>query len=353
MFLVKFAARYMVDMNTYNEFHSEKKQHANANVLGEDTMKQALPPQEDSFLLCIPNTLPGFHMQKKTWKLLYVNRISPVKWNTDAFEKLVVEKQQKELIRALVTNQISAEEGTDLMGGKGNGLFILLHGGPGTGKTLTAESVAEIAEKPLYRATCGDVGTEPEKVEEYLETVMELGKTWDCVVLLDEADVFLMQRSVEDFQRNALVTVFLRVLEYFDGIIILTSNRVGTLDPAFKPRIQLFLCYPKLVEADRLKIWANFIEHIESQTSSRTMVLGIKSREIKSKLGELAKEELNGREIRNAVSTARQLAMYNETKMGYEHLCTAIGETRKFARYAQELKRDFTDDEIAKMQGER
>ena len=66
------------------------------------------------------------------------------------------------------------------------------------GKTLTAESVAEIAEKPLYRVTCGDVGTKAENVEKYLESVLHLGKIWDCVVLLDEADVFLEQRGLED-----------------------------------------------------------------------------------------------------------------------------------------------------------
>lgn len=78
---------------------------------------------------------------------------------------------------------------------------------------LTNNSVAEIAEKPLYRVTCGDIGTEPEQVEDYLESVLHLGKTWGCVVLLDEADVFLEQRGLEDLKRNALVSVFLRVLE--------------------------------------------------------------------------------------------------------------------------------------------
>lgn len=77
---------------------------------------------------------------------------------------------------------------------------------------MTAESVAEIAAKPLYRVTCGDVGTKVEDVEKYLESVLYLGKLWGCVVLLDEADVFLEQRSLEDLQRNALVLVFLRVL---------------------------------------------------------------------------------------------------------------------------------------------
>ena len=119
---------------------------------------------------------------------------------------------------------------------------------------MTAESVAEIAEKPLYRVTCGDIGTDPDSVEKYLSTVLLLGKTWDCVVLLDEADVFLEQRTLTDLQRNALVSVFLRVLEYYSGILILTSNRVGTFDEAFKSRIQLALHYDGLNEEQRQKI---------------------------------------------------------------------------------------------------
>ena len=91
---------------------------------------------------------------------------------------------------------LEAENSTDIIGGKGNGLIMLLHGGPGTGKTFTAETVAEIAEKPLYRVTCGDIGTQPEKVEKYLESVLNLGKIWGCVMLLDEADVFLEGRSL-------------------------------------------------------------------------------------------------------------------------------------------------------------
>jgi hypothetical protein len=59
---------------------------------------------------------------------LDVSRITPVIWNTEAFNSLVIDKETKELISALVTNQIDAEKATDLMSGKGNGLFILLHG---------------------------------------------------------------------------------------------------------------------------------------------------------------------------------------------------------------------------------
>jgi SpoVK/Ycf46/Vps4 family AAA+-type ATPase len=340
----------MVDIRIFKEMHPPSDEHVpNTDDLGPEITAQGKPPpQNDDFLLCLPPTVSGYHMHKKAWVKLPVSRMTEVKWNQDAFKKLVVDDQKKELIKALVTNRIAAGESTDLMSGKGNGLFILLHGGPGTGKTLTAESVAEIAEKPLYRVTCGDIGTKAEDVERYLETVLLLGKAWECVVLLDEADVFLMQRSVSDFERNALVSVFLRVLEYYDGILILTSNRVGTFDAAFKSRIQLSLHYPALQEADRLKIWKNFIEHIQGLTSSRTAALGIKVDEIKRQLPELAKISLNGREIRNAVSTARQLAMFKNEPMGYKHLDLVIGEMKKFDDYATGLKGGLTDDEIAR-----
>jgi len=102
------------------------------------------------------------------------------------------------LVMTLVTHQINIDRNTDLMSGKGNGLIILLHGGPGTGKTLTAESIAEFAKKPLYRVTCGDISTKAEEAEKCLEVVLLLGKIWGCVVLLDEADVFLEQRKLFD-----------------------------------------------------------------------------------------------------------------------------------------------------------
>lgn len=78
----------------------------------------------------------------------------------------------------MVQMHISSNISSDVIEGKGKGLIILLHGGPGTGKTLTAESVAELAERPLYRVTCGDIGTSPESVENYLESVLYIGSTW-------------------------------------------------------------------------------------------------------------------------------------------------------------------------------
>lgn len=302
---------------------------------------------------------------------LEVDKIREVEWNKRSFDHLVVDRESKELVQALVTHQIAREQSTDIIDQKGNGLIILLHGGPGTGKTFTAESVAEMAEKPLFRVTCGDIGTKPEEVEKYLESVLHLGKSWGCVVLLDEADVFLEQRTLTDLERNALVSVFLRVLEYYEGILILTSNRVGTFDEAFKSRIQLSLHYENLTVGQRTKIWKNFLGRLrgldENGTSSSSGVapvmesgswnrkviepINIDFNDVESYVTELAEFEMNGRQIRNAITTARLLAKFKKEPMNFDHLKHVITVSSKFDRYLKKVQDGFSDDQIARGEG--
>lgn len=94
----------------------------------------------------------------------------------------------------------------DLIRGKGKGLIFLLHGAPGVGKTLTAETIAAYTGRPLYPITCGDIGQTPGEIEDNLEHHFKLAHKWGCVLLLDEADVFLAKRERGDVKRNALVS---------------------------------------------------------------------------------------------------------------------------------------------------
>lgn len=277
-----------------------------------------------------------------------MDKITDVSWNKDAFKRLVADDKTKELVQALVADRIAGERNTDLIQGKGNGLIILLHGGPGTGKTFTAESVAELAEKPLYPVTCGDIGIEPEQVEKYLESVLYLGNIWDCVVLLDEADVFLEEREIADLARNALVSVFLRVLEYYDGILILTSNRVGTFDEAFKSRISLALHYPNFTKSQRCRIWKNFLNRLKEMKEPN-----IDFDDIECNVIELAEEELNGRQIRNAITIGRQLAKFQEKDLSYAHLKHVVEVSAQFETYVKKTKEDLTDEQVARLRGRR
>jgi SpoVK/Ycf46/Vps4 family AAA+-type ATPase len=196
--------------------------------------------------------------------------------------------------------------------------------------------------KTNFQVTCGDVGTKAEEVEKYLESVLHLGKLWDCVVLLDEAEVFLERRSLDDLQRNALVSVFLRVIEYHEGILILTSNRVGTFDEAFRSRIQIAIHYPPLRSYQRLQIWKNFFDRLESFRDGSVDV-----DDLRDHLEELQDNEINGRQIRNAITTARQYADWKGKTMKYEHLKTALEVAAEFNEYSEKLRGGLTDDEIA------
>jgi SpoVK/Ycf46/Vps4 family AAA+-type ATPase len=315
------------------------KKHLRADLTARD-MASDEPPQGYSLLL-FPPTIIGYNMLHKTWSDLYVDYIYDIDWNKQAFRDLVVDDEIKELVQALVTRQIETRKSTDSISGKGNGLILLLHGAPGTGKTFTAEGVAEFAEKPLFRVTCGDVGIEATKVEEYLQAAFRLGKLWDCVVLLDEADVFLEERDVKDLNRNAVVSVFLRALEYHDGILILTSNRVGTFDEAFKSRIQLALHYDNLTLSQRRKIWRNFMNRLRTVDAEN-----VDFDDILDHLDELGNRDINGREIRNAITIARQLAQFKNEKFCYSHLDRVLRVSGKFGKYLRDLRDGLTDDHI-------
>lgn len=95
----------------------------------------------------------------------------------------------------------------DIIEGKGKGLIVLLHGAPGTGKTSTAESVAAACGRPLLQITCGDLGLTPVDVERALKEIFRYAQTWNCVLLLDECEIFLTRRFTnQDIIRNALVS---------------------------------------------------------------------------------------------------------------------------------------------------
>ncbi|KAF1995862.1 P-loop containing nucleoside triphosphate hydrolase protein [Amniculicola lignicola CBS 123094] len=291
------------------------------------TMETLEPPMEPEIYV-FPDKIVAFNLGSQKWVTLEVDQIREVSWNKRSFEYLVIDNESKELVQALVTNQIARQQGNDMIERKGNGLIILLEGAPGAGKTFTAESVAEMAERPLYRVTGGDIGTKPENAEKSLEGILYLSKIWGCVVLLDEAEMFLEQRRTTDFKRNALVSVFFRNLEYYEGIVILTLSRVAAFDEAFKSRIRLSLHYEYLNQGQR---WKNFLNHLKTM--------------------KLAKIEMNGRQIRNAITTARQLAKFKNQRMDYNHLKHVIKASEKFDKYLTSVREAVTDDQLAREEG--
>lgn len=161
---------------------------------------------EDEMLLCC-STVLGFALSSHKWIQMRIDDLSEIQWSADAIDRLVIDKRQKKVLSSLINSAVFTQgvEG-DVIGWKGRGLVMLLHGQPGTGKTLTAESVCESLHRPLYIVSGGELGINPEEVEKTLREVLELSKLWKAVILIDEADVFLEQRSAHDIVRNNFVS---------------------------------------------------------------------------------------------------------------------------------------------------
>ena len=81
-------------------------------------------------------------------------------------------------------------------------------------------------------------------------------------VLIDEAEMLLERRSKNDVVRNAMVCIMLRLLEYYRGILFLTTNRVESIDPAFQSRVHCALKYDQLNAESRLAIWSDLLQHV-------------------------------------------------------------------------------------------
>jgi AAA+ superfamily predicted ATPase len=240
-----------------------------------------------------------------------------VVWNLDAFSKLVMDTRKRNLIHSLVkSHRNGAETFDDVVSGKGKGLVGLLSGNPGVGKTLTAEVIAEVTKRPLYMLSAGELGTQVADVEKKLDMVLEVTRQWGCVLLIDEADVFLQERDGLDLERNAMVSVFLRRLEYFQGVLIMTTNRKRTIDAAFDSRIHFKLHYADLSTESRASIWKNCLDNLPSGITKSDM----KEEDFKT----LSGLKLNGRQIKNAVACAVSIAIEEKTSLTLEGIQTIL-----------------------------
>ncbi|KAJ4423132.1 hypothetical protein N0V82_002261 [Gnomoniopsis sp. IMI 355080] len=289
-------------------------------------------------LALIPRYFFGFAVRDRKFVHLDIRCVrSADQGDSDkAFARLEIIPSYKKLILALVKShfdKIETEKRTnveiesqDLIRGKGKGVVILLHGVPGVGKTATAEAVAQKWKKPLFPITCGHLGYTAETLEKSLTEIFRLAHHWDCILLLDEADVFITRRERHDLKRNALVSAFLRVLEYYDGILFLTTNRPGVLDDAVKSRVHLNLHYDHLNEEQTVAIYKQHIQRLKEIEKQRNSDPSERIVILHNEILQFARDHYNqghedhsvgrwnGRQIRNAFLIASSLTHYDEEK---------------------------------------
>jgi hypothetical protein len=302
------------------------------------------PLPEPLVLLSWP-VVAGFSFQSKSFGVAMVSGLRAVEFNESAFHRLVIPPARKQLIEALVlshatafshehknslhgisegnpANKAVAANSSSIIAGKGEGTIFLLYGPPGVGKTLTAEAVAELLRKPLYVISMGELGTSPESLEDRLLDVLELCVPWGALVLIDEAEMLLERRSKNDIVRNAMVCVMLRLLEYYRGILFLTTNRVESIDPAFQSRVHCALKYNALNEESRLAIWSDILRHAGIEDAAKSGI----------DVSALAAHSLNGRQIKNVLQLALALCRHEgaSQRLQQRHLDATLEITTQF-----------------------
>jgi len=300
---------------------------------GEDSLEDENgKPLERALVCCFPR-VGVYSLRDREWALVDVDDLADVAFREKAFKRLVIKDEYKKLITAMVSAYMQEQSGfSDIVTGKGRGLIVLLHGPPGTGKTLTAECLAEKMKRPLYSVSCGELGTEPEQLEKRLNEVFNYAVTWRAILLMDEADIFLQERDIHNVKRNALVSIFLRELEYFDGILFLTTNRPGDIDEAFQSRIHVSIGLKALDKDERRKVWAVFIKELENTDEEKRALL-------QHVTDHYDDDKLNGRQIRNSIRTALALTQLKKEKLTPDHLDKVVKIGREYVGYMEDLNR--------------
>ncbi|CAG1985039.1 unnamed protein product [Fusarium graminearum] len=290
---------------------------------------------EDPELFLMPPFLMGYSMDRKDWCRYLVDNIKDIAWKGDAWSSLILQPEQKSVLEALVMSHEYPSNARNHPEQKGKGLVVLLHGSPGSGKTMSAEAAAEMAHKPLLTTSMSDLSQtgSPWMFERNLQDLLQFATTWKAIVLFDEADVLLQSREKDSMNttRMALVAVFLKHLEYFSGIVFLTTNRIEAIDEAMFSRLHLSINFGPPNSETRRRIWAlNFMKVPANDTKIREQA------DRDEAIKELVRYKLNGREISNAMNTARTLARFEGAQLDMPHIKRVLEVGQTFEKHLGE-----------------
>ena len=245
-----------------------------------------------------------FDLERHSHAWVHVLNCKPYKYDPSLREKLVLPQQHRDLIDTLCEDMDVFVD--DIVAGKSGGTAILCYGAPGLGKTLTAEVYAEVVQRPLYRVQAGQLGIQADTIQENLEMILRRGERWGAVVLLDEADVYIRRRG-DDLQHNAVVAAFLCKLEYFHGLLFLTTNRAADVDDAIVSRMIATFKYDIPDQEASIAIWTILSRQFGLTFSEKAIVSLNK-----------AFPELSGRDIKQLLKLVIKFCSRKKRKMDLE-----------------------------------
>lgn len=240
-----------------------------------------------------------------------------------SLDSVIISDDKKEQIRSAMSQvknneQIFTTWGFSEVFEKGTAISMLFWGIPGTGKTLTAQAVAdELGAKLKVYGTAEIESSEPGGAERAIKAIFQEAsvqhkKGNHQVLLFDECDSLLMDRNEVGPIISAQINTLLQEIEHYEGVIIFTTNRLGKLDAALERRISAKVEFVFPDAEQRALIWQRMIPKkapIHKDVDFK----------------KLAEYTLAGGNIKNAVLAAARMAAYiNAKEITLAHFCSAI-----------------------------
>jgi hypothetical protein len=201
--------------------------------------------------------------------------------------------RHRERLRSLVGDSLGAQ--------LNSGVRALLSGPSGTGKSLAARLLASVLQMDLYRLDLSAVVNKYiGETEKNLNEVFARADELDVILLLDEGDALLTQRTnvqtANDRYANLETNYLLQRIESYSGILLVTTNAADRIDGAFQRRMDVVIDFRAPEAEERWYIWQLHLPATHSVPQSL--------------LNEIAYRcTLNGGQIRNAVLHASLLAV--------------------------------------------
>ncbi len=272
--------------------------HKGKEVENDDDIEPGDEDSEEELEIPVPliplnPALMCFDLKRQTRLKIYVDQLTEYVYDTELSKKLILPQYITNLVTMLVAHKGGFK---DIVGNKGGGAVILCAGPPGTGKTLTSEVYSESMQRPLYSVQCSQLGTNPEELETELLKVFARAQRWGAILLLDEADVYVTKRG-SDLTQNAIVGVFLRVLEYYGGILFLTTNRADLVDDAVLSRCLARIDYKVPTPDDQARIWRTLADNAGITIADASIAQIVKNF-----------PHLSGRDVKNLLKLASMVA---------------------------------------------
>lgn len=275
-----------------------------------------------------------FHLEHHDFFRVHINNAKMYEYNVNLAENLILPKQVKQLTQMLVATT-QAEAKKDVIEDKSQAQIIACVGDPGLGKTLLAEVMAESCQKPLYKIQAAQLGLDAEELEGNLRLLLRRAERWGAVVMIDEANAYIHSRG-HDIRQNAIVGVFLRLLEYFRGTMIVTTNLTSDgeaagfdIDDAILSRCTAVFQFKIPSVKQRAQIW---------KLQARIMEIEIPKDVIAAAAEQF---KISGRTIRHLLRLSSNWAKMNKEELSLDHLTTCFQFT---PRTTSESAPEQTDD---------